>query len=63
MPVVRTPKWSDLTPDQQRSYQDEESLNMYWDSVEHDLGELRKKLSPEEFATVLAEAGIEWIDD
>ncbi len=62
MPIVR-PKWSDLSPLDQRSLQDEESWDMYWDEAEKLAERLKKELSEEEFRAWVEAMGIEWVDD
>lgn len=62
MPIVRT-KWSDIPPEDLWDYQDEESFNMFWDSIEEEAKRVRESSTPEEFQQWLEETGTKWVDD
>ena len=62
MPLIR-PKWSDLSPEDQRSLQDEGSWDMYWDEKDDVAKTLKKELTKEQFAEWVRDLGAKWSDD
>ena len=62
MPLIR-PKWSDLSPEDQRSLQDEGSWDMYWDEKDDVAKTLKKDLTKEQFAEWVRDLGAKWSDD